>query len=35
MNSPFSNKKHLAQKSKFIYDKQVWKQMFEEILRFK
>ena len=31
----FSNKKHLAQNSKFIYDKQIWKQMFAEILRFK
>ena len=29
------NKKHLAQNSKFIYDKQIWKQMFAEILRFK
>ena len=31
----FSDKKHFAQKSKFIYDKQIWKQMFAEILRFK
>ena len=31
----FSNKKRLAQNSKFIYDKQIWKQMFAEILRFK
>ena len=23
------------QKSKYIYDKQIWKQMFAEILRFK
>ena len=35
MNSPFPNQKHLAQKSKFIYDKQIWKQMFAEILRLK
>ena len=27
--------KNLAQKSKFIYDKKIWKQMFAEILRFK
>ena len=31
----FPNRKHLAQKSKFSYDKQIWKQMFAEILRFK
>ena len=35
VNSPFPNQKHLAQKSKFIYDKQIWKQMFAEILRLK
>ena len=35
VNSAFPNQKHLAQKSKFIYDKQIWKQMFAEILRFK
>ena len=35
VNSAFPNKKNLAQKSKFIYDKQIWKQMFAEILRFK
>ena len=29
------NKKNLAQKSKYLYDKQIWKQMFAEILRFK
>ena len=31
----FPNRKHLAQKSKFSYDKQIWKQTFAEILRFK
>ena len=31
----FLTRKNLAQKSKFIYDKQIWKQMFAEILRFK
>ena len=31
----FPNKKNFAQKSKLIYDKQIWKQMFAEILRFK
>ena len=31
----FPNRKHLAQKSKFIYDEQIWKQMFVEILRLK
>ena len=35
VNSAFSNKKILAQKSKFIYDEQVQKEMFAEILRFK
>ena len=35
VNSAFPNRKHLAQKSKFSYDKQIWKQMFAEILRFK
>ena len=35
VNSAFPNQKNLAQKSKFIYDKQIWKQMFAEILRFK
>ena len=25
----------LVQKSKFIYDEQIWKQMFAKILRFK
>ena len=35
VNSAFPNKKNLAQKSKFIYDKHIWKQMFAEILRFK
>ena len=35
VNSGFPNKKNLVQKSKFIYDKQIWKQMFAEILRFK
>ena len=34
-NSAFSNKKILAQKSKLIYDKQIQKEMFAEILRFK
>ena len=34
-NSAFPNKKNLAQKSKYIYDQQIWKQMFAEILRFK
>ena len=33
MNSAFPKKKNLAQKLKFIYDKQIWKQMFAEILR--
>ena len=31
----FPNRKHLAQKSKFSYDKPIWKQMFAEILQFK
>ena len=31
----FPNKKNLAQKSKFIDGKQIWKQMLAEILRFK
>ena len=31
----FFNKKNLAQKSKYLYDKQIWKQMFAEILRLK
>ena len=31
----FPNKKNLAQKSKFIYNEQIGKQMFTEILRFK
>ena len=35
VNSAFPDKKNLTQKSKFIYDKQIWKQMFAEILRFK
>ena len=35
VNSAFPNKKNLAQKSKFIYDKQIWKRMFAEILRYK
>ena len=35
VNSAFPNKKKLAPNSKFIYDKQNWKQMFAEILRFK
>ena len=35
VNSAFPNRKHLAQKSKFSYDKQIWKKMFEEILRLK
>ena len=34
VNSAFPNKKNLAQKSKCIHDKQIWKQMFAEILRF-
>ena len=34
VNSAFPNKKNLGQKSKFIYDKQIRKQMFAEILRF-
>ena len=29
----FPNKKNLAQKSKFIYNEQIGKQMFTEILR--
>ena len=28
-------KKNLAQKSEYLYDKQIWKQMFAKILRFK
>ena len=32
---PLFNKKNLAQKSKYLYNKQIWKQMFAEILRFK
>ena len=35
VSSAFPNKKHLPPKSKYIYDKQIWKQMFAEILRFK
>ena len=35
VNSAFPDKKNLTQKSKFIYDKQIWKQMFAEILLFK
>ena len=35
VNSAFPNKKILAKKSKFIYDKQIWKQMSAEIIRFK
>ena len=35
VNSAFPNKKNLVQKSKLIYDKQIWKQMFAEIIRFK
>ena len=35
VNPPFPNMKNVAQKSKYIYDKQIWKQMFTEILRFK
>ena len=31
----FPNKKNLVQKSKFIYNEQIRKQMFTEILRFK
>ena len=27
--------RNLAQKSKFIYDEQIWKQIFAKILRFK
>ena len=34
-NSAFPNKKNLVQKSKFVYDKQIWKRMFAEILSFK
>ena len=34
VNSAFPNKKILAKKSKFIYDKQIWKQMYAEIIRF-
>ena len=33
VNSEFPNKTNLAQKLKFIYDKQIGKQMFAEILR--
>ena len=35
VNSAFLNKNNLAQKSKFIHEKRIWKQMFAEILRFK
>ena len=35
VNSAFPKKKNLAQKSKSIFDKQIRKQMFAEILRFK
>ena len=35
VNSAFPNKKHLAQKTKFIHDKQKLKPMFAEILRTK
>ena len=35
VNSAFSNKKILAQKSKCNYDKQIYKEMFAEILCFK
>ena len=34
-SAAFPNKKNLAKKSKFIYNKQSWEQMFVEILRFK
>ena len=35
VNTAFSKKKIFAQKSKFIYEKQISKEMFAEILRFK
>ena len=35
VNSAFPNKKNLAKKSKFIYNKQSWEQIIVEILRFK
>ena len=35
VNSAFPNKNNLVQKSNFIYDKQIWKQVFAEILHFK
>ena len=35
MNTAFCNKKILAKKSKFIYVKQIQKEMFAEILLFK
>ena len=35
VNSAFPNKKKLAQKPTFIYEKQIWKQIFAEILSFK
>ena len=31
----FLTRNRLAQESKFIYDKQIWKQLFAEIRRFK
>ena len=35
VNSAFPTKKNLVKKYKFIYDKQIWEQMFVDILRFK
>ena len=35
VNLAFPNKKTFAQKSKFIYNKRKWKQMFGEIISFK
>ena len=35
VNSEFPDQKNFAPKSKYIYDKQIWKQRFAEILRFR
>ena len=35
VNLAFPNKKNLAQNRSIFYDKQIWKQMFAEILCFK
>ena len=34
VNKAFPNKKKFGPRTKFIFDKQIWKQMFAKILRF-